>query len=29
MIFFAMPEASTITGEALDIAAGANTRWSG
>lgn len=28
LVFFAMPEASVITGEAMDVAAGANTRWS-
>lgn len=27
MLFFASPAASVITGEALDVAAGANTRW--
>jgi SDR family mycofactocin-dependent oxidoreductase len=27
LLFFAMPEASTITGEAMDVAAGANSRW--
>lgn len=27
MLFFAMPEAAVITGEAMDVAAGANIRW--
>ena len=27
LVFFAMPEAAVITGEAMDVAAGANTRW--
>ena len=27
LLFFAMPEAATITGEAMDVAAGANARW--
>lgn len=29
MLFFASPAAVVITGEALDVAAGANTRWAG
>lgn len=28
LLFFAMPESATITGEAMDVAAGANVRWS-
>jgi NAD(P)-dependent dehydrogenase (short-subunit alcohol dehydrogenase family) len=27
LLFFALPEAAVITGEAMDVAAGANTRW--
>lgn len=27
LLFFAMPEAANITGEAMDVAAGANARW--
>ncbi len=27
LLFFAMPEAGAITGEAMDVAAGANVRW--
>ncbi len=27
LLFFAMPEAAYITGEAMDVAAGANVRW--
>lgn len=27
LLFFAMPEASVITGEAMDVAAGSNARW--
>jgi NAD(P)-dependent dehydrogenase (short-subunit alcohol dehydrogenase family) len=27
LLFFAMPEAAYITGEAMDVAAGANARW--
>lgn len=27
LVFFAMPEATVITGEAMDVAAGANTQW--
>ncbi|MBD2000256.1 mycofactocin-coupled SDR family oxidoreductase [Leptolyngbya sp. FACHB-541] len=27
LLFFAMPEAAMITGEAIDVAAGANVRW--
>jgi SDR family mycofactocin-dependent oxidoreductase len=27
LLFFAMPEAAMITGEAMDVAAGANVRW--
>lgn len=27
LLFFAMPEAACITGEAMDVAAGANVRW--
>lgn len=27
LLFFAMPEAAHITGEAMDVAAGANVRW--
>lgn len=28
LLFFAMPESAMITGEAMDVAAGANVRWS-
>ncbi len=27
LVFFAMPESAAITGEAMDVAAGANVRW--
>lgn len=27
LLFFAMPESAAVTGEAMDVAAGANVRW--